>query len=112
MVRSTNVVSSKALGADNKNNGKKAGGGEFGAKLTKIVENVKEIVTKKEERVLIFVQFRDLKEKVAQALESHGVKTLQVNNKIKDQRVVSRCNLSAINPYLNVYKLYLFSVIF
>ena len=44
MVRSTNVVSSKALGADNKNNGKKAGGGEFGAKLTKIVENVKEIV--------------------------------------------------------------------
>ena len=77
MVRSTNVVSSKALGADNQNN-KKAGGGEFGAKLTKIVENVKEIVTKKEERVLIFVQFKDLKEKVAQALESHGVKTLQV----------------------------------
>ena len=77
MVRSTNVVSSKALGADNTNK-KKEGGGEFGAKLTKIVENVKEIVTKKEERVLIFVQFKDLKEKVAQALESHGVKTLQV----------------------------------
>ena len=96
MVRSTNVVSSKALGADNKNNSKKAGGGEFGAKLTKIVENVKEIVTKKEERVLIFVQFRDLKEKVAQALESHGVKTLQVTNKIEDQRVVSRCNLKTL----------------
>ena len=77
MVRSTNVVSSKALGADNTNK-KKEGGGEFGAKLTKIVENVKEIVTRKEERVLIFVQFKDLKEKVAQALESHGVKTLQV----------------------------------
>ena len=104
MVRSTNVVSSKALGADNKNNGKKAGGGEFGAKLTKIVENVKEIVTKKEERVLIFVQFRDLKEKVAQALESHGVKTLQVNSKIKDQPVVSRCNLNANNNFLNVIK--------
>ena len=78
MVRMTNVVSSKALGAE-KQNGKRAGGGEFGAKLTKIVENVKELVTKKEERVLIFVQFKDLKEKVAQALESHGVKTLQVN---------------------------------
>ena len=81
MVRSTNVVSSKALGADNQSS-KKAGGGEFGAKLTKIVENVKEIVTKKEERVLIFVQFRDLKEKVAQALESHGIKTLQVSKYI------------------------------
>merc|ERR1712141_500475 len=76
--------SSKALGADNKNN-KKAGGGEFGAKLTKIVETVKEIVTKKEERVLIFVQFRDLKEKVAQALESHGVKTLQVKGTVQTQ---------------------------
>merc|ERR1712150_233865 len=84
MVRSTNVVSSKALGADNKNT-KKAGGGEFGAKLTKIVENVKEIVTKKEERVLIFVQFKDLKEKVAQALESHGVKTLQVKGNVQSQ---------------------------
>ena len=93
MVRSTNVVSSKALGADNKNNGKKAGGGEFGAKLTKIVENVKEIVTKKEERVLIFVQFRDLKEKVAQALESHGVRTLQVTNKMGDSTTVSKSNI-------------------
>ena len=77
MVRFTNVVSSKALGADSQS-GKKAGGGEFGAKLTKIVENVKGLVTQKGDRVLIFVQFRDLKEKVAQALESHGVKTLQV----------------------------------
>ena len=99
MVRSTNVVSSKALGADNKNNGKKAGGGEFGAKLTKIVENVKEIVTNKEERVLIFVQFRDLKEKVAQALESHGVKTLQVTNKMRNLTIVSKSNIT-----LHVYK--------
>ena len=99
MVRSTNVVSSKALGADNKNNGKKAGGGEFGAKLTKIVENVKEIVTKKEERVLIFVQFRDLKEKVAQALESHGVKTLQVTYKMRNSTIVSKSNIT-----LHVYK--------
>ena len=95
MVRSTNVVSSKALGADNKNNGKKAGGGEFGAKLTKIVENVKEIVTNKEERVLIFVQFRDLKEKVAQALESHGVKTLQVTNKRRNSTIVSKYNINS-----------------
>ena len=102
MVRSTNVVSSKALGADNKNHGKKAGGGEFGAKLTKIVENVKEIVTKKEERVLIFVQFRDLKEKVAQALESHGVKTLQVTNKMRNSTIVSKSN---INKTRHVYKL-------
>ena len=99
MVRSTNVVSSKALGADDKNDGKKAGGGEFGAKLTKIVENVKEIVTNKEERVLIFVQFRDLKEKVAQALESHGVKTLQVTNKMRNLTIVSKSNIT-----LHVYK--------
>ena len=93
MVRSTNVVSSKALGADNANK-KKEGGGEFGAKLTKIVENVKEIVTKKEERVLIFVQFKDLKEKVAQALESHGVKTLQVT-----QIVFNSCNMDVERKY-------------
>ena len=77
MVRITNVVTAKALGADNKKE-KKTGGGEFGAKLTKIVENVKQLVKGNGDRVLIFVQFRDLKEKVAQALESHGVKTLQV----------------------------------
>ena len=102
MVRSTNVVSSKALGADNKNDGKKAGGGEFGAKLTKIVENVKEIVTNKEERVLIFVQFRDLKEKVAQALESHGVKTLQVTNKMRNLTIVSKSNIN--DKTLHVHK--------
>ena len=79
-VKSTNVVSAVDLGVDNEH----TTGGNYGAKLSKIVSNVKRIV-QEGDRIIIFVQFKDLKEKVAEALRENGVKALQVKGPVSSQ---------------------------
>ena len=74
------IVSGKELGCEMKHKA----GGMWGAKLTKIVEEVKGMVDGGD-RVLVFVQFKDLKEKVAEALEERRVKTLQVKGTVQTQ---------------------------
>jgi SNF2 family DNA or RNA helicase len=76
-----NIVTGVELGCGDE---KKKAGGMWGAKLTQIVESVKGMVDGGD-RVIVFVQFKDLKEKVAEALESEDVKTLQVKGTVSAQ---------------------------
>ena len=73
------LVPASALGAD-----KESATGEYGAKLTAVVKKVKSLV-KQGDRVIVFVQFLDLKKQVAAALENHGVKTLLVAGTVGQQ---------------------------
>ena len=59
----------------------------FGRKLTEIIAKVKDIIDEGD-RAIVFVQFDDLKESVARALESAQVKTLQVKGSVKHQAKV------------------------
>jgi hypothetical protein len=79
-VKPAHVVPSSALRSDGASNS----GGKYGAKLTAIVEKVKELLDG-DDRVIVFVQFRDLKDKVAEALEDYGVRTLQVKGSVNKQ---------------------------
>lgn len=81
------MISARDLGTDQSGGGdgnSKGEGSVYGAKLTAIVKNVKSIV-KDGDRVILFVQFQDLKDIVAEALESNGVKTLQVKGTVNQQ---------------------------
>ena len=79
----TNVISAKDLGTIDQGDGINHGS-KYGAKLTEIVNKVKTIV-KDEERCILFVQFQDLKDKIAEALENNGVKSLQVKGSVNQQ---------------------------
>ena len=79
----TNVISAKDLGMIDQGAGSNHGS-RYGAKLTEIVNKVKAIV-KDEERCILFVQFQDLKDKIAEALENNGVKSLQVKGSVNQQ---------------------------
>lgn len=79
-VKRTHIASAAALGVDRS----RAAGGKYGAKLTAIVKKVKELV-EGQDRVILFVQFDDLKEKVAEALQDSGVKSLQVQGSVANQ---------------------------
>ena len=78
--KTSNIVSGISLGC----NLKHKAGGVWGKKLTTICANIRGLV-KGGDRVLVFVQFKDLKQKVAEALESSGVKTLQVKGTVQTQ---------------------------
>jgi hypothetical protein len=52
--------------------------GEFGAKLMKLVDILKDATETKREKALVFVQFDGLMEKVAEALEAAGIRFLQI----------------------------------
>jgi len=78
--KTSNIVSGISLGC----NLEHKAGGVWGTKLTTICKNIKGLVADGD-RVLVFVQFKDLKEKVAEALESVGVKTLQVKGTVQNQ---------------------------
>ena len=80
-VRPTNVVSAKDLGVDSKDH---SHAGKFGAKLTAIVKKVKSLV-KDGDRVIVFVQFDDLKKTVKEALELSDVPALQVKGTVQQQ---------------------------
>ena len=79
-VRTSHVCTAIDLGVDKDHDG----GGHFGAKLSAIVKKIKELV-EKGDRVIVFVQFQDLKEKVAESLVDRGVKALQVKGTISQQ---------------------------
>jgi hypothetical protein len=70
--RTKAVVTATFLGANEKH-GK---GGRFGAKLLDIVKKINAIDAS--ERILVFVQFPDLMQKVADALSAEGVVALQL----------------------------------
>ncbi|KAH9951203.1 hypothetical protein B0H21DRAFT_888547 [Amylocystis lapponica] len=72
--RVLNIVKGDTLGVDDAREGR---GKHFGLKLEKVVALIKKEIPK-EERVLIFVQFPDLMEKVAEALKANRVEYLQI----------------------------------
>lgn len=86
-VTSNDIVSAVDLGTDRDHpivGSKSSGGGMYGAKLAKLVRSVLDLVSK-DDRVIVFVQFDDLKQKVAEALEHRKVKTLQVKGTVQQQ---------------------------
>ncbi|KAL7565128.1 hypothetical protein ACA910_021509 [Epithemia clementina (nom. ined.)] len=74
------VISSKRLNLKVKDDSR----GQYGCKLTAVVQKVKEII-EAGDRVLVFSQFDDLKDKVAEALMESGMKTIQVKGSVKHQ---------------------------
>lgn len=79
-VKRTHIASAIALGADEQ----QAGGGRYGAKLTSIVDKVKEVVANGD-RAIVFSQFDDLKKKIGEALLDSGVKSLEVEGTVQKQ---------------------------
>lgn len=55
-----------------------------GSKLTEVIRKVREII-KGGDRMILFVQFDDLKERIAQTLKSHGIQAVQVKGRVEDQ---------------------------
>jgi len=78
-VKHAHIVPAVALGQDSESKSE-----TYGAKLTEIVTQVKKLVSD-DDRVIVFVQFQDLKDKVAEALSKYGVKTLQVKGTVQQQ---------------------------
>jgi len=70
------VVRAGALGTDRDHKG----AGEFGTKLARVVECIEGLP--QDDRVLVFVQFPDLMQQVAAALEAAGIKTLQLKGSV------------------------------
>ena len=58
--------------------------GRYGCKLSAVVNKVKEVVASGD-RVLVFSQFDDLKDKVAEALEENDLTVIQVKGSVKQQ---------------------------
>jgi len=77
-VSSNDIVPASSLVSDGKD------GGKWGAKLTAVVKKVGELV-KQDDRVIVFVQFKDLKEKVSEALTIEGVKNVMVQGSFAQQ---------------------------
>ena len=55
-------------------------GGRFGTKLTQIVERIQSIDS--DDRILVFVQFKDLMQKVAECFEEAGIVALQLKGSV------------------------------
>lgn len=72
------IVPAANLGSDND------GVDEEGAKLSAIVRKIKEIIDG-EDRIIIFVQFDDLKDKVIEALDRNEIKSVQVKGTVDKQ---------------------------
>ena len=77
-VRRNDVASAVDFGVDRES------GGQYGAKLKAIVDKVRTVV-RDGDRVIVFVQFDDLKQKVSEALLNRGVKSLQVTGRVQEQ---------------------------
>ena len=72
--RILNVVKGDTLGIEDKRDGI---GRHYGIKLEKLITLIKDKIPK-DEKVLVFVQFPDLMQKVSEALDAHGVRHLQI----------------------------------
>ena len=78
--RLCSVVTAKQLGAGPGSVKDTEKGGKFGTKLLRIVQKIQSIPST--ERILVFVQFPDLMQKVADALDDAGIKALQVKGSV------------------------------
>lgn len=72
--RILNVVKGDTLGIEDERDGI---GRHYGIKLEKVIKLIKEHIPSNE-KVLVFVQFPDLMQKVSEALDAYGVKHLQI----------------------------------
>lgn len=72
--RILNVVKGDTLGIEDKRDGV---GKHYGIKLEKVIALIKEKLPKNE-KVLVFVQFPDLMQKVSEALDAHDIPHLQI----------------------------------
>jgi SNF2 family DNA or RNA helicase len=79
-VSSAHVVSSRHLGLHRAD----SSGGRYGRKLTVLVEKVREIIAMGD-RMIVFCQFDDLKEKIRQVLLENGVPSLEVAGSVHRQ---------------------------
>ena len=79
-VSMAHVVPASSLGTDNDT----ISDSQEGAKLTRIIAKVKEVIAVGE-RMIIFVQFDDLKQKIAQALERSNIKAVMVQGSVEKQ---------------------------
>ena len=79
-VKHTHIASAKDLGAERDN----AQGGQYGSKLRAIVDKIAQLVHDGD-RVIVFVQFDDLEDKVSEALQKSGVKSLRVKGTVQQQ---------------------------
>ena len=84
------VIPAMNLGAD----GEGEGDGRDGAKLTEIIKKVEDIMATSDDMMIIFVQFDDLKQKVAEALRRHNIKAVEVKGTVDKQ-------VSALEPFQN-----------
>ncbi|VDC03465.1 unnamed protein product [Peniophora sp. CBMAI 1063] len=74
--RVINIVKGETLGVDEKRDGE---GRRYGAKLEQVIELLKDTSrVKKNDRVLIFVQFPDLMKKVNDVLSARGIQFLEI----------------------------------
>ncbi|TFY81373.1 hypothetical protein EWM64_g2645 [Hericium alpestre] len=73
--RALNIVKGSTLGVDDEE--RDGRGKHFGMKLENVIKLIQTKIPP-EERVLLFVQFPDLTKKVAEALEDHKVKFLEI----------------------------------
>jgi SNF2 family DNA or RNA helicase len=80
LVSCSHVVSSSDFGLEHED----SSGGQYGRKLTAVVEKVKEIIHQ-DDRIIVFCQFNDLKDKVRKALTEAGVASLQVEGNVQRQ---------------------------
>jgi SNF2 family DNA or RNA helicase len=80
-VSAAHIIAADKLGLDRED----ASGGHFGRKLTAVVEKVKDIIEKEGDRLLIFCQFDDLKDKVKEALTCSDIKSLEVKGTVTQQ---------------------------
>lgn len=80
-VTATNIVLATTLGLEGDS-------GSFGIKLQTLVDLVDQIPDS--DKVLIFVQFDDLFDKVKEALESYGISTVSLSGTAKVKRRVAR----------------------
>ena len=76
------MVSAKDLGL--KGDRQPSNDGKYGAKLTAIVEKVKEIISSGD-RLIVFVQFDDLRSTVSEPLSEIDISSLQVQGTIGQQ---------------------------
>ncbi|KAF5350208.1 hypothetical protein D9758_007844 [Tetrapyrgos nigripes] len=73
--RVLNIIKAETLGVDDK--ARDGNGRHFGRKLEMVVDLIKKQIPK-DDRLLIFVQFSDLMQKVAEALAHHKIQYLEI----------------------------------
>ncbi|PLW39290.1 hypothetical protein PCASD_05314 [Puccinia coronata f. sp. avenae] len=95
--RDTSVIRADSLGHDEAS-------GRFGIKLERMCHLIKQL--KKEDRVLVFVQFSDLLDKVYDALEARGIGVARVKGTALNQMKVMTNFQNEVDPHIRVLLLH------